>query len=75
MTTPPEPPDQALQVTIGLADTPLGQRVAIIITALLPKDAAEQVADGIKTMAGKLSTTRLYVPSGQTPPPSPHTPN
>jgi hypothetical protein len=59
MTTPAE--DVTIQTQIGLADTPMGQRAAIMITVLLGKDAALQVADHIKTTAGQLSSTRLVI--------------
>jgi hypothetical protein len=59
MTTPAE--DVTIQTQIGLADTPLGQRAAIMITVLLGKDAALQVADHIKTTAAQLSSTRLVI--------------
>jgi hypothetical protein len=61
MTTPPPAEDVTIQTQIGLADTPMGQRAAIMITVLLGKDAALQVADHIKTTAGQLSSTRLVI--------------
>jgi hypothetical protein len=64
MTTPTPPPnndDPIIQLTTGLADTPLGQRLAITITAILGKDAATQVADAIHKTAQQMSSTRLIV--------------
>jgi hypothetical protein len=66
MTTPDEAP---VQVQAGLTETPLGQRLAVIITALLPKDQALHLAKGIEQAAGQMSSTRLIVANGNTPPP------
>jgi hypothetical protein len=72
MTTPPPGDDTIVQASLGLADTPLGQRLAIMITVILGKDAATQLADNIKTAAGQLSGTRLVIAkpgdNGLTPP-------
>ena len=63
----PQPPatttqdDIIIQTQVGLADTPLGQRIAVVITALLPKDAAIQTGEAIVKLAGQLSGTRLIV--------------
>jgi hypothetical protein len=69
MTEPANTDDPIVQLTAQLADTPLGQRLAITITALLPKDAANQLADAIKTTAAQMSSTRLIVANGTQPPP------
>jgi hypothetical protein len=61
MTTPQEAP---VQVQVGLADTPFGQRVALVITILLAKDGAEAVAAAIKQTTATLSTSGLYVANG-----------
>lgn len=58
--TPPAEPD-AVQVAAGLADTPLGQRVAIIITVFAGKDAANGLADAIKAVAAQMSASGLIV--------------
>ncbi|HEY6278995.1 MAG TPA: hypothetical protein VIX86_22005, partial [Streptosporangiaceae bacterium] len=72
MTTPQQPAEPEIQAAVALADTPTGQKVAIIITVLLGKDNATQMADAIKATARNLSATgRLYVPNGQTPAPPP----
>jgi hypothetical protein len=65
VTAPPEPaqPD-ALQVAVQLAETPLGQRVAVTITALLGKEAATELAKGIAKAAGALSASGLVVANG-----------
>jgi hypothetical protein len=68
MTAPQEAP---VQVQVGLADTPLGQRVAIIITTLLPKDAAEATADAIRQTAAQLSSSGLIVTAGKPQPIAP----
>jgi hypothetical protein len=64
--------DPIIQLATGLADTPVGQRLAITITAILGKDTATQVADAIKTTAAQMSSTRLIVATpgnGTQPPP------
>lgn len=70
MTTPQPAEDLVVQAAAGLAETPLGQRVAVIITVLLPKDGAVQLADAVKTLAGQLSSSGLVVANG-TPPIAP----
>lgn len=54
-------PDPVIQAAAGIADLPTGQQVAVMITVLLPKDQAIALADGIKEIAGRLSSTRLVV--------------
>jgi hypothetical protein len=60
MTTPtPNPDEPLIQLATGLTDTPLGQRLAITITAILGKDAATQLAAIIKQTADQMSSTGL----------------
>lgn len=61
--TAPEPaqPEPVIQAAVGLADTPLGQRVAVTITVLLGKDMAAQVAKGIEQAAAAMSSSGLVV--------------
>ena len=64
----PEPPavttqdDLVIQSAVGLAETPMGQRVAVMLTILLPKDAALATSKAIEDLAGQLSSTRLVIP-------------
>jgi hypothetical protein len=53
--------DPIIQLATGLADTPVGQRLAITITAILGKDAATQLAAIIKQTADQMSSTKLIV--------------
>ena len=57
----PADDDILVQTAVGLADTPRGQKVAIMITVLAGKDDALTIADGIRQVAAQLSSTRLVV--------------
>lgn len=61
MVTPEEPQQADTVVQVGLADTPQGQRVAVVLTVLLGKDAALGVADAIRQTADQMSASGLIV--------------
>lgn len=74
MTQPIPPEDVTIGWQAGLAETPKGQKVAILITVLLGKEDAAQLAAAITKTAGQLSATRLVIPaagSNGLPPPAP----
>lgn len=58
--TPPAD-DTVIQASVGLADTPMGQRLAITITALLGKDGAAQLGEAIVKVAAAMSSSGLVV--------------
>jgi hypothetical protein len=66
MTAPQQPQADGgiVQTQIGLAETPLGQRVALVLTVLLPKDAALGVADAVVKAAEAMSASGLIVANG-----------
>jgi hypothetical protein len=60
---PPPAEDATIQLAVALADTPLGQKTALMITILLGKDTALGVADAIKQAAATMSSSGLIVAS------------
>lgn len=48
-----------IQAAVALADTPTGQKVAIMITVLCGKDSAAAIAKGIEQAAAAMSSTGL----------------
>ncbi len=65
MTTPqPEQPDGMIQATVGLAETPFGQKVALTLVILLGKDNALGIAEAVTKTAEQMSGTGLIVAPG-----------
>ena len=52
------------QVSIGVAETPAGQRLAIQVTTLLDAAAAKQLADAIGQAAGSMPSSRIVLANG-----------
>lgn len=55
------------QIQIGVADTPAGPRLAIVITTLLEPAAAKQFADAIGQAAASLPSSRIVLANGVLP--------
>jgi hypothetical protein len=67
MTAPQPQPEGIVQAQVGLAETPLGQKVALTLLILLPREAAAGVADAVKVQAEAMSASGLIVANGAQP--------
>ena len=61
MTQPAPPEDGLIHATVSLADTPLGQKVALTLVILLGKDVAAGVADAVTETAAAMSGSGLVI--------------
>ena len=70
---PPTRPDPVVipapeqQISVGVADTPAGPRLAIVVTTLLEPAAAKQIGEAISNAAAAMPTSRIVLANGVIP--------
>ncbi len=64
MSTPEQQPERPSSLTIGLVDTPAGQRLSVALTLLLDADGAKAFAKAITAAAEGMSSSGLVVANG-----------